>query len=181
MTSLNRLGECHCEEKFDIDHAHMIPWMQRLLKKIQFGILCACPCHDSHPAVKEVAKQALEQFDKTMKDLAAHDSGHTHSEGCSGVHIGASCLIIGKVRKAITSLTSSMLDNPDSAGIYPTTRFYDQMETFIAKEIVAAEKRGRDATCDEIESITRHIIKDIDQQGRLNLAAAVEAARNPNQ
>lgn len=38
-----------------------------------------CECHNSNPVI-EVAKQALEQFGKTMKDLAAHDRGELQTD-----------------------------------------------------------------------------------------------------
>lgn len=67
-------------------------------------------------------------------------SSHSHSENCSGVHIGASCLPRGDVRGAIVALTSRMLDNPDKYGIYGTTRFYDALEQYVNAELALREQ-----------------------------------------
>lgn len=77
----------------------------------------------------------------------ALSSDFSHSTNCSGMHIGAHCLIKDDLRGAIVSLTSRMLDNPDKDGIYPTTVFYDALEQFVStllKENAAATLREVD-------------------------------------
>jgi hypothetical protein len=39
------------------------------------------------------------------------------------------------IRTAICRIMSEMLDNPDEHGIYPTTKFMDQMECYIQRLI----------------------------------------------
>lgn len=46
-----------------------------------------------------------------------------------------------RVRSKICELMSEMLDNPDEHGIYPTSRFMWEMETFILAEIDTARLR----------------------------------------
>ncbi len=44
-----------------------------------------------------------------------------------------------RIRGNICELMSEMLDNPDENGIYPTSRFMWQMETFILDELRGSE------------------------------------------
>lgn len=43
------------------------------------------------------------------------------------------------IRKEVCRMTSEMLDNPDQHGIYPTTKFYNDMEQFI-RQLLRGEK-----------------------------------------
>lgn len=47
----------------------------------------------------------------------------------------------GGYRKEICDAISEMLDNPDDCGIYPTTKCYDRLETFIQTQVEAERER----------------------------------------
>ena len=48
------------------------------------------------------------------------------------------------IRTKVCELMSEMLDNPDDAGIYPTSKFMSKMETYIieVRDQARAEERG---------------------------------------
>ena len=91
------------------------------------------------------------------------------SEGCTGVHVGAHCLVPSDIRGAICSLTSRMLDNPDKSGIYQTTRFYDDMESFI-KSLLSSERK----TLAEKVAKIRNKFRKFDNYDGNNLHSAEE-------
>ena len=45
-----------------------------------------------------------------------------------------------RIRGKICDLMSAMLDNPDEQGIFPTSRFMWEMETFILAEVESVKK-----------------------------------------
>jgi len=47
-----------------------------------------------------------------------------------------------RIRGKICELMSEMLDNPDESGIYQTSRFMWEMETFILNEIAQTVQSG---------------------------------------
>lgn len=54
---------------------------------------------------------------------------------------------VDELREIIVKHTSEMLDSPDEHGIYPTTKFYNNLEkainSIIAQEVEAAQKEER--------------------------------------
>ena len=52
-----------------------------------------------------------------------------------------------RIRSKICELMSEMLDNPDENGIFPTSRFMWEMETFILDEIEEAKPFDHSCLC----------------------------------
>lgn len=46
------------------------------------------------------------------------------------------------IRKEVCNIISEMLDNPGECEIYPTTRAYDKLESFIRAELARARREA---------------------------------------
>lgn len=79
------------------------------------------------------------------------NSSFSHSERCSGVHQGAFCYKTDDIRGSVVGMISAMLDNPDNIGIYPTTKCYDRLESYINSLISQTGERVRKEICEKIE------------------------------
>jgi len=59
------------------------------------------------------------------------------------------------IRGAICRMTSSMLDNPDVYGIYPTTKFYNETEAFIRETIQSTRADERKKLVEVVKGIVK--------------------------
>jgi len=62
------------------------------------------------------------------------------------------------IRKAIVKNTSEMLDNPDKVGIYPTTKFYENLE---AELLTLQEKYAQERVREAEKATALKIVMDL--------------------